>query len=305
MEISSVDMTPLCKGVILALTGNPALLLLLTFHIDCVIFRMRVITVMSRMLFFLLLMNACLSFATSAHAHRTVHIFVALCDNEHQGIVPVAPEFGNGDDPENNLYWGAYYGVRSYFLRSKEWKMVSETEDLCASVLERCVFQHTTEEVYVVADAYRGKEIRTAIVDFLNAASGNRAEQESLVLDGDTLRLSLSGNADLLAYIGHDGLMDFDVAPHPAHADSVIRDVLVIACISRNYFREALQEAGAHPLVWTTGLLAAEAYPLKAAIDGWILNESPEQIRMRAAEAYHRYQKCGLNAARNLFVTGF
>jgi len=35
---------------------------------------------------------------------RTIHVFVALCDNEHQGIVPVPEIFGNGDDPANNLF---------------------------------------------------------------------------------------------------------------------------------------------------------------------------------------------------------
>lgn len=241
----------------------------------------------------------------SLDAARTVHVFVALCDNEHQGIVPVAPQFGNGDDPSNNLYWGAYYGVRSYFTRSKNWTMVSEKANPREFVLERCVFQYKGDEVYVVADAYRGKEIRVAIVDFLNAAAGSKSEEESMILGNDTLTLNLFGNADLLAYIGHDGLMDFDIAPYPAHMDSVVRDAIIIACISKVFFREAIQEAGANPLIWTTGLLAAEAYPLKAAIDGWILGETNEQIRNRAATAYHRYQKCGIKAAKNLFVTGF
>ena len=40
---------------------------------------------------------------------RTIHVFVALCDNEHQGIVPVPEKIGNGKDPANNLYWGAGY----------------------------------------------------------------------------------------------------------------------------------------------------------------------------------------------------
>src|SRR5215813_9455895 len=38
---------------------------------------------------------------------RTVHVFVALADNDHQGIVPVARILGNGEDPEHNLYWGS------------------------------------------------------------------------------------------------------------------------------------------------------------------------------------------------------
>ena len=236
---------------------------------------------------------------------RAIHVFVALCDNEHQGIVPVAPKFGNGDDPENNLYWGAYYGVRAYFKRSRAWTLAAEVSNPGDYVLERCVFQHEDGEVFVVADAYRGKEIKAAIVDFLNAASGKKKEQESFIIGDDTLSLNLFGNADLLAYIGHDGLMDFDITPYPAHNDSMVRDVIIIACISKTFFCEAIQEAGAHPLVWTTGLLAAEAYPLKAAIDGWILGEDAEQIRARAAQAYHKYQKCGLKAAKSLFITGF
>ena len=32
------------------------------------------------------------------------HVFVALCVNVHQGIVPVAPHLGDGDDPAGNLY---------------------------------------------------------------------------------------------------------------------------------------------------------------------------------------------------------
>lgn len=51
--------------------------------------------------------------------------------------------------------------------------------------------------------------------------------------------------------------------------------------------------------------MAPEAYTLKAAIDGWILKESSNQIRERAAKTYHKYQKCGLRAAKNLLVTGY
>ncbi|WP_339751590.1 hypothetical protein [uncultured Winogradskyella sp.] len=50
--------------------------------------------------------------------------------------------------------------------------------------------------------------------------------------------------------------------------------------------------------------MAPEAYTLKSAIDGWILNEIDAQIRERAAQAYHKYQKCGVKGARRLLVTG-
>ena len=52
---------------------------------------------------------------------KVVHVFVALCDNRHQGIVPVRAELGNGQDPRTNLYWGARQarGVGARRLRER------------------------------------------------------------------------------------------------------------------------------------------------------------------------------------------
>ena len=53
-----------------------------------------------------------------------IHVFVALCDNIHQGIVPVSATLGNGDDPARNLYWGAAFGVKTFFTKSKDWQLI-------------------------------------------------------------------------------------------------------------------------------------------------------------------------------------
>jgi len=58
-------------------------------------------------------------------------------------------------------------------------------------------------------------------------------------------------------------------------------------------------------LLWTTGLMAPEAYTLKSALDGWIAGDNAESIRRRAAQAYNKYQKCGERAAAKLFATGW
>src|SRR5215212_8846369 len=53
---------------------------------------------------------------------RTIHVFVALCDNKYQGIVPVGKSIGNGQDPESNLYWGCDLGLRTYFKKkNSDW----------------------------------------------------------------------------------------------------------------------------------------------------------------------------------------
>jgi hypothetical protein len=75
--------------------------------------------------------------------------------------------------------------------------------------------------------------------------------------------------------------------------------------VSKTYFAAPLRVSGAQPLLWTTGLMAPEAYTLKSAIDGWILNETHAQIRERAAAAYDKYQKCGIKGARRLLTTGW
>jgi hypothetical protein len=103
---------------------------------------------------------------------RTVHVFVALADNVNQGIVPVQARLGNGEDAERNLYWGSAYGVKTFFSRSADWKLLSSGEKPKDEVLERCVFKHRTANVYLVADAYRGREIQTAILKFFDAAAG-------------------------------------------------------------------------------------------------------------------------------------
>lgn len=85
---------------------------------------------------------------------RAVHVFVALADNAHQGIVPVPGLLGNGDDPGRNLYWGAAFGVRTYFRKSAAWKEIATFQNLSAPVLERAVFYSASRNAYQVADAY-------------------------------------------------------------------------------------------------------------------------------------------------------
>ena len=79
----------------------------------------------------------------------------------------------------------------------------------------------------------------------------------------------------------------------------------MLACASKQFFGEALRASGAYPLLWTTNLMAPEAYTLEAALDGWIAGENREQIHDRASSAYAKYQKCGARAAGRLFATGW
>jgi hypothetical protein len=232
---------------------------------------------------------------------RVIHVLVALCDNENQGIVPVSPTLGNGEDPQKNLYWGAAFGVKTFFGKSQNWTKLSETQDPKENVLQRIVFKHKRQNVYLVADAYRGSKMKETIDDFFAAVSGAKIEN---VKSGD-LTLQILGSANLVAFVGHNGLMDFDLKTEPQKKDDEKRDAVILACASRNYFAKYLKKTGANPLLWTSNLMAPEAYTLHDALEGWIGGETPRQVQIRAAAAYAKYQKISTKAAEKLLVTGW
>ena len=224
---------------------------------------------------------------------RTIHVFVALADNASQGIVPVAANLGNGEDPGHNLYWGSAYGVKTFFSRSPDWRLIASGQRPKDEVLERCIFKHRTANVYLIADAYRGREIKTAILNFFDAAAGLSWGQAKIKDGSQEVTLNILGGSNLVTYIGHDGLMDFQLPRIPQKKNDVSRQAIVLACASKAYFAEPLRASGAYPLLWTTNLMAREAYTLKSALDGWILDESNQHIRERAAAAYTNTRSVG------------
>ena len=106
-----------------------------------------------------------------------------------------------------------------------------------------------------------------------------------------------------MAYIGHNGLMDFSIADAPKKAPGAKpRSSIVLACRSRSYFLDKLERGGSQPLLLTTGLMCPEAYTLDAAACAWFAGKTAAQTRQRAAAAYAKYQKCSLRAAQRLFA---
>jgi hypothetical protein len=216
--------------------------------------------------------------------------------------VPAA--LGNGDDPARNLYWGAAFGVRTYFKKSAEWKEIITIQNPNSYVLQRSVFVHEGRGTYLIADAYRGREIKQTITDFYRSAAGLAKEEVPGALSARAKR-DFPAAAELSVYVGHDGLMDFAIESRFQGDGNKHREAIILACASKMFFANGLKSTGAQPLLWTTGLMAPEAYTLKAALDGWIAGESASGTRERAAAAYAKYQKCSMAAAQRLFSSGW
>lgn len=175
---------------------------------------------------------------------KTIHVFVALCDNKYQGIVPVPAAIGNGQHPANNLYWGCAYGIKGYFKKSKEWKLI-KTQKLDKIRMERLVFKHISKNYYLVADAYDGQYIKKTTIDFLQSAAG---QTKDTIKINNTV-IGINGNAQLVSYIGHDGLMDFQLNANFKNADGKQRDAIILACISKKHFAPYFLQAKANPLL--------------------------------------------------------
>ena len=168
-------------------------------------------------------------------------------------------------------------------------------------VLERLIFKHTSKNYYLIADAYDGKHIKKCTEEFLESCSGQLKD----VLTVNNTRIGIAGNSKMIAYIGHDGLMDFELTDSYKNTDDIKRDVIILACYSHHFFSPHLKTANINPLVWTTGLMCPEAYTVHDAIIGYMNNETNESIRTRAASAYSKYQKCSQKAAKKLLITGW
>jgi hypothetical protein len=232
---------------------------------------------------------------------KTIHVFVALCDNEYQGIVKVPAAIGNGQDEKTNLYWGAAYGVKTYFSKSSEWNLIEAIKNPATNILERILFKHKAKKIYLLADAYDGQFIKQATIDYLLACSGKGLA----AVKNNGNEIPFGGAADIIAYTGHDGLMDFSLPGEFNKQNNEPRKAIMLACKSKQYFSSHIKQTGAAPLLWTTGLMAPEAYILHAALDMWLKSGNAAETRIAAAAAYSRYQKCSIKAAQNLLVSGW
>ncbi|MCP3061130.1 hypothetical protein LXT21_20320 [Myxococcus sp. K38C18041901] len=216
-----------------------------------------------------------------------VEVFVPLCDNAliDCGRAPA----GAPRALETNLYWGAMYGAERYLSRAPGFKVVSREPGPEGSVvLRELVLERTPAKgerpVRLRLHAYAGDAIDTALEDFLRAAAG-------------------ASRADLLVWAGHDRLMDREPPQVKAPPDATPRPVVVLACMSEQYFGPVLKALGASPIALTRTLMAPEAYLLEALATTVARHGPTEPKALRAAlvDAYARYQRISPRAAGSVF----
>ena len=221
---------------------------------------------------------------SSLAANKTIGVFVALADNASQGIVPVPAAIGNGDNPDQNLYWGTAEGLKGVFDKSKQWRLTGKNDNPEESnVLRTRTYRHGGTGTVLSARAYRGTAIKRCIQDF-EAAIQRRS-------------------FDMVVFIGHNGLMDFTL-PVPAKPAGQTNgpDCVVLCCKSESYFRSRIESAGGRPVLLTTQLMYPGSFILLAVAEGWLNGATLPGLRERAGEAYAANQKLSKKAGVGVFA---
>src|SRR5260370_8906629 len=126
------------------------------------------------------------------------------------------------------------------------------------AILERCIFKSSNNDVYLVADAYEGSQIKSAVSDFLSAAAGIAKEKVSFKIRSEEVSIAIAGDADLVVYVGHDAFMDFQIPPIVGSGGDKLRQTIVLACASNSFFAPYSRQTGAQPLLWPPRLLPPE-----------------------------------------------
>ncbi|MFD0894696.1 hypothetical protein KBB96_05240 [Luteolibacter ambystomatis] len=222
-----------------------------------------------------------LSAATVFGAPKRVAVFVALCDNATQGIIPVSAKIGDGNKPDDNLYWGCSESVPACLKASAAWKQVRKETPADSRILDRRVFTDTAGTLEVTVEGWRGSDIGFCLMAFESAL--------------------VAGNFDLCAFVGHNVLMDRPIDPPTQKAAKPV-DAMVLCCQSEPYFKKRLTGLGAKPVLLTTQLMYPGGFLLRDTLPLWAKGKPAADLRAAAGAAYARNQKISVKAATGVFA---
>jgi hypothetical protein len=246
-------------------------------------------------------------------------VYVALCDNDHQGIAPVKnKKICRGDDPDNNLYWASSGGLFGH-MRTRHWKRLSVEDNPTPDIAVKAVWTKRfiasgllskmgikgPIEVIVVGLAYRGDRIRQTMVDYLKAVNQDNAETLTLP-DGRTVEAY--GKSHVVGWIGHDYFMDEPDIPkliQETRGDSSIdKGVFGLSCMSDYFFRPAVERTNVHILALNTQLTFPSAFTVLGILGGIAAGKDHRGIHQEAVKAFAEGQKRPADILMRVFSYG-
>jgi hypothetical protein len=232
-----------------------------------------------------------------------VQIHAPLCD---KSIIPCGNDrLGNGDNPATNLYWATSPGFGKWFARKGGgWKKLvdqkapdtGDPDILAAHVYKRTMAAPAAWrvqgapakfDVYAVVFGWRGTAIDRALAAYAREVSG--LDPRTIEL-GDAGTVTAGGAAQIVAYSGHNRLMDVARFDWPAPA-AAATGAIAVACKTADYMEEHVPAPTRVPLLMTRDFLFANAAPVEAVVLAFARGGDYARIRRDAAAAYAKVQE--------------
>ena len=242
----------------------------------------------------------------------TVTVHVALADKRRGGT---PTKFGDGDKPEENLYWGARFGVETFLTQAGGWRRAYADDGDGGQILRRVVLHRRTEsapaweargvtrpfDVYVLANAWRASAVTAAMAQPLRDALG--AKPVRLTVEG--VDLEFGAGSVMSGYVGPNGMEDgyqdpfAELAAGPAGRQM---GVFYVSAMSAVYLHRPVIDHGLYSVLFVRRAVVPEAYVLAGVLESLAAGELDEGFVEAAAAQYVSHQKnCTPQQARFLF----
>lgn len=238
-----------------------------------------------------------------AGAPVVVQVHVPLCDN--RVLACGNKRLGDGDHPDGNLYWDTDGGFVGWFgRRGSGWTRAPLATDGPAApkeVLDVRVWHRRVAaagawraraarqplDVYVIAYAWRGTSIDAGLAAYLDDVFGDAPRAIRLA---DGTELAAGGAATIVAWVGHNRLMDVDPIDWAARAAAATsekpRGVIAEACQTAPYMADGVSSSSRVPLLMTNDFLFAGAHAFEGAVSAFAAGGDLAALRRAAAEHY-------------------
>ena len=163
------------------------------------------------------------------------------------------------------------------------WTLRETLKPKDSPILVTLKFTHHTGKATLTAHAYRGDRMKTCLEHYFTKTRD-------------------SGKNELIAFIGHNGLMDNRLDwPAAAPEGDEKGETIVLGCLTQSYFTNHLKKMNSEPLLLTKSLMYPGSFLLHDAAEVWLKNGTKAQIREAAAKAYAKNQKISVKGARTVF----
>lgn len=239
-----------------------------------------------------------------------MRVYVALCDNDSQGIAPVKNRaICDGERPERNLYWATSGGLRAYLEGAGFRRTRYERSDAGPVIIRaawtkrmwpggrlRALGVKRRFDVEIEALAYRGRHIEQAMRDYLAEVHGAAASPAP---------------AHVVGYIGHNYLLDLPDAGRRLQpvgglrADSRLpRAVFALSCFGAQLIGPAIARPDAPVLVLNRSLTYPGAWTIGGLLEGLGAGLSARGIHRRASRHFARGKKKPPGSMMRVFAYG-